>query len=61
MKMQKSVIFVKKSLKINIWKVKKNSVSTKIPLGLQNGSNYDYHFTIKEIAEKFGTRFTCLE
>ena len=25
-----------------------------------NGSNYDYHFIIKEIAEEFKIQFTCL-
>ena len=75
MKMQKSVIFVKKNLKINIWKIKKYykvrdhchytgkyrgsghsicnlkySVPKKILIVFHNGSNYDYHFTIKELA-----------
>ena len=25
-----------------------------------NGSNYDYHFIIKELAEEFKKQFTCL-
>ena len=25
----------------------------KIPIAINNGSNYDYHFVIKELAEKF--------
>ena len=25
-----------------------------------NGSNYDYHFIIKELVEKFERQFTCL-
>ena len=25
-----------------------------------NGSNYDYHFTIKELAEEFEGEFECL-
>ena len=25
-----------------------------------NGSNYDYYFIIKELAEKFKKQFTCL-
>ena len=80
MKMQKSVIFVKKNLKINIWKIKnivkleiiviiqrnikcklKYSVHKKIPIVFHNGSNYDYHFIIKELAEEFKKQFTCLE
>ena len=26
----------------------------------QNGSTYDYHFIIKELAEEFGGEFECL-
>ena len=76
MKKQKSVIFVKKNLKINIWKMKnvakleiiviiqrnykgaahsignlKCCVPKKITIVFHNGSNYDYHFIIKELAE----------
>ena len=25
-----------------------------------NGSSYDYHFIIKELAKEFKTKFTCL-
>ena len=32
----------------------------KIPIVFQNGSNYDYHFIIKELAEEFEKQFTCL-
>ena len=32
----------------------------KIPLVFHNGSNYDYHFIIKELAEEFKKQFTCL-
>ena len=32
----------------------------KIPIVFYNGSNYDYHFIIKELAEKFKKQFTCL-
>ena len=85
MKIQKSVIFVRKNFKINIWKIKKSgkvrdhchytggyrgaahsisnstySVPKKIPMAFHNGSNYDYHFIIKELAEKFKKQFTCL-
>ena len=31
----------------------------KLPLVLHNGSNYDYHFILKELAEEFKTQFTC--
>ena len=44
MKKQKSIIFGNKNLKINIWK---------IPINFHNGSNYDYHFIMKELAEEF--------
>ena len=33
---------------------KKNSIV------FHNGSNYDYHFIIKELAEEFKKQFTCL-
>ena len=72
MKMQKSVIFVKKKLKINIRKIN-NIVKLEIiviiqgnievlrtayepkniPIAFFNGSNYDYHFIMKELAESF--------
>ena len=31
----------------------KVSVAKKIPIVFYNGSNYDYHFIIKELAEEF--------
>ena len=31
-----------------------------IPIVFPNGTNYDYHFTIKEPAKKFKGQFTCL-
>ena len=31
----------------------KNSVPKKIPITLHDGSNYDYQFIIKELAEEF--------
>ena len=77
-KRQKSVIFVKKKLKINIWKITKYrkvrdhchftgnyggtahsrcnleyTVPKKLPIALHNGTNYDYHFIIKELSEEF--------
>ena len=30
-----------------------------IPIVFHNGSNYDYHFIIKELAEEFERHFTC--
>ena len=81
--MQKSVTSVRKNLKINTWKIKKNrkvedhyhctgeyrgaassicnlkySVPKKVPLVFHNGSNYDYHFFIKDLAEEFKNGFT---
>ena len=38
----------------------KNSVPKKVPIVFHNGSNYDYHFIIKELAEEFKKLFTCL-
>ena len=32
----------------------------KIPLVCHNGSNYDYHFIIKELAAEFKKQFNCL-
>ena len=85
MKMEKSITFVEKNLKINIWKIKKYLevrddchytweyrgavqsicslkyfVPKKILLVFYNGSNYDYHFIIKELTEKFKNQFICL-
>ena len=37
----------------------KYSVSEKIPIAFHNGSNYYYHFIIKELAEEFKKQFTC--
>ena len=39
----------------------KYSVPKKIPIGFHNGTSYDYHFIIKELAEEFKKQFTCLE
>ena len=38
----------------------KYSVLEKILISFHNGSNYDYHFVIKELAEEFKRQFTCL-
>ena len=38
----------------------KYSVPKKVPIVFHNGSNYDYHFIIKELAEEFERQFTCL-
>ena len=38
----------------------KYGVTKKVPIASHNGSNYDYHFIIKELAEKFEKLFTCL-
>ena len=38
----------------------KFSVPKKIPIAFHNGSNYDYHFIIKELAEEFQKQFTRL-
>ena len=36
----------------------KYSVPKKIPIVFHNGSNYDYHFIMKELAEEFTKQFT---
>ena len=38
----------------------KYSVPKKIHIAFHNGSNYDYHFIIKELVEEFKKQFTCL-
>ena len=38
----------------------KYSVSKKISIVLHNGSDYDYHFIMKELAEEFKKQFTSL-
>ena len=38
----------------------KYSVPKEIPIAFHNGSNYDYHFIVQELAEKFELQFTCL-
>ena len=38
----------------------KYSALKKIPIAFHNGSNYDYHFIIKEFAEEFKKKFTYL-
>ena len=38
----------------------KYSVPKEISIVLHNGSNNDYHFIIKELAEKFEGKCTCL-
>ena len=38
----------------------KHSVPKRIPIALRNGSNYDYHLIIKELAEEFVKQFSCL-
>ena len=38
----------------------KYSIPKKFPVVFHNGTNYDYHFTIKELAQEFKKQFTCL-
>ena len=38
----------------------KYSVPKKIPIVFDNGSNYDYCFIMKELAEELKQQFTCL-
>ena len=39
----------------------KYNVPKKNYIPFHNGSNYDYHFIIKELGEEFKKQFTCLE
>ena len=38
----------------------KYSVRKKLSIIFHNGSNYDHHFIIKDLAEEFKKQFTCL-
>ena len=38
----------------------KFNVPNETPVVFHNGSNYDYHFIIKELASKFEEQFECL-
>ena len=38
----------------------KYNIPNKIPIVFHNGSNYDYNFIIRELAEEFKKQFTCL-
>ena len=38
----------------------KHIVPEKCSIIFHNGSNYDYYFTIKELAEEFKNQFVCL-
>ena len=38
----------------------RNKVQREIPVIVHNGSKYDYHFIIKELAEEFKGQFECL-
>ena len=31
-----------------------------VPVAFHNGSNYDYHFIIKELTNEFERQFKCL-
>ena len=38
----------------------KFNMAKEAPVVFHNGSNYDYHFIIKELANKFKRKFECL-
>ena len=38
----------------------KYSLPKNIPIVFHNGTNYDYHLIIKELAVEFKKQFTCL-
>ena len=54
MKVKKYVTYAKKSF------VKVLYVHKKIAIVLHNGTTYDYHFIIKQLAEDFKGQFECL-
>ena len=69
--MQKFVIFVNENLKIDVWKInnivklhiiviiqENIEVPKSLPIVFHNGSNYDYHFIIKDLAEEFKKQCT---
>ena len=37
------------------------NVSNEIPVVFHRGSNYDYHFIIKELANEFEGQFECIQ
>ena len=37
-----------------------HNISNEIPVVFHNGSNHDYHFIIKELANEFEEKFECL-
>ena len=39
---------------------KKYRIPKEIPIVFHNGSRYDYHFIIKELAKEFDGNFECL-
>ena len=70
-KMQKFVILVKNNLKVKMLKINYiviiqdnievlKSVPKESSIVFHKGSNYDYHFIIKKLAEEFEKQFTCL-
>ena len=36
------------------------SIAKEIPIAFHNGSTYDYHFIIKQLAEEYKGQFGCL-
>ena len=59
MKMQKYVTFVEKKILKKLSKSINYCIEA-IPVIFHNGSNYDYHFIVKELANEFERQFECL-
>ena len=59
MKMQKYVTFVGKKILKKLSKSINYCIEA-IPVIFHNGSNYDYHFIVKELANEFERQFECL-
>ena len=49
-----------KSAPHNIRNLRRYKIPNEIPVVFHNGSTYDYHFIIKELAEEFEGEFECL-
>ena len=43
----------------SVWDLEFN-LFNKIPVGFHNGSNYIYHFVVKELANEFEKKIECL-
>ena len=54
-------LILKENLCMNLVVTQGIKVPQGIPVKIHNGSKYDYHFIIRELAEEFKGQFECLE